>query len=160
MCRCSPLLCCSRRLLSSLHLVSHHCLTFFIADEWRYLEKLKELWVIPIFFTIVTSLSMTVGAILGWMFGLKRSQRCVFLLYVCIPCFNPHSRSFVMAAAMFMNSNTLPIALMQSLVVAVPDLAWGPDDNKNGMLGRALTYLTMYSTLGMVVRQTILRSVP
>ena len=103
---------------------------------------------------------MTVGAILGWMFGLKRSQRCVFLPYDYIPYFNAHPRSFVMAAAMFMNSNTLPIALMQSLVVAVPDLAWGPDDNKNGMLGRALTYLTMYSTLGMVVRQTLLRSVP
>lgn len=56
-----------------------------------------------------------------------------------------------MAAAMFMNSNALPIALMQSLVVSVPDLAWGSDDNKNAMLGRALTYLTMYSTLGMVV---------
>jgi hypothetical protein len=62
-----------------------------------------------------------------------------------------HRRSFVMAAAMFMNSNALPIALMQSLVVSVPDLAWGTDDNKNAMLGRALTYLTMYSTLGMVV---------
>jgi predicted permease len=103
---------------------------------------------------------MTVGATLAWMFGLKRSQRCVFLLYNCIPCFNPDSRSFVMAAAMFMNSNALPIALMQSIVVAGPDLAWGPDDNKNGMLGRALTYLTMYSTLGMVVSQTLLRSVP
>jgi predicted permease len=57
-----------------------------------------------------------------------------------------------MAAAMFMNSNSLPIALMQSLVVAVPELMWGPDDSKNVMLGRALTYLTMYSTLGMVVR--------
>lgn len=56
-----------------------------------------------------------------------------------------------MAAAMFMNSNALPIALMQSLVVSVPDLAWGSDDNKDAMLGRALTYLTMYSTLGMVV---------
>jgi len=56
-----------------------------------------------------------------------------------------------MAAAMFMNSNALPIALMQSLVVSVPDLAWDSDDNKNAMLGRALTYLTMYSTLGMVV---------
>ena len=53
---------------------------------------------------------------------------------------------------MFMNSNALPIALMQSLVVSVPDLKWGNDDNKDGMLGRALTYLTMYSTLGMVVR--------
>ena len=53
---------------------------------------------------------------------------------------------------MFMNSNALPIALMQSLVFSVPDLRWGDDDSKDMMLGRALTYLTMYSTLGMVVR--------
>lgn len=57
-----------------------------------------------------------------------------------------------MAASMFMNSNSLPIALMQSLVVTVPGLKWDDDDNKNVMLGRALTYLVLYSTLGMVVR--------
>ncbi len=57
-----------------------------------------------------------------------------------------------MAAAMFMNSNSLPIALMQSLVVTVSDLKWGKSDNENSMLGRALTYLVLYSTLGMVVR--------
>ena len=56
-----------------------------------------------------------------------------------------------MAAAMFMNSNSLPIALMQSLVVTVRGLKWGDNDNKNAMLGRALTYLVLYSTLGMVV---------
>lgn len=61
-----------------------------------------------------------------------------------------------MASAMFMNSNALPIALMQSLVVSVPDLAWGSEDNKNTMLGRALTYLTMYSTLGMIVSAPLL----
>ena len=56
-----------------------------------------------------------------------------------------------MAAAMFMNSNSLPIALMQSLVLTVPGLKWGEDDNKDAMLGRALTYLVLYSTMGMVV---------
>ena len=57
-----------------------------------------------------------------------------------------------MAAAMFMNSNSLPIALMQSLVITVHGLKWKTeDDNKNAMLGRALTYLVLYSTLGMVV---------
>jgi len=56
-----------------------------------------------------------------------------------------------MAASMFMNSNSLPIALMQSLVVTVPGLKWGDDDNKNAMVGRALTYLVLYSTLGMMV---------
>ena len=60
---------------------------------------------------------------------------------------------------MFMNSNALPIALMQSLVISVPDLKWGNNDNKDVMLGRAQTYLTMYSTLGMVVRTVFFWSV-
>ena len=60
-----------------------------------------------------------------------------------------------MAAAMFMNSNSLPIALMQSLVVTVPGLKWGSDDNMDAMIGRALTYLVLYSTLGMVVRSRL-----
>ncbi|OJT13706.1 hypothetical protein TRAPUB_9742 [Trametes pubescens] len=53
---------------------------------------------------------------------------------------------------MFMNSNSLPIALMQSLVITVPGLKWGDDDNNDAMVGRALTYLVLYSTMGMVVR--------
>lgn len=60
-------------------------------------------------------------------------------------------RNFAMAAAMFMNSNSLPIALMQSLVVTVPGLKWDKSDSKDAMVGRALTYLVLYSTLGMVV---------
>lgn len=98
-------------------------------------EKLRELWVIPIFFVIVTVLSMAVAFTLGWTFRLKRSQR-----------------SFAMAASMFMNSNSLPIALMQSLVITVPSLRWEAEDSKNPMLARALTYLVLYSTLGMVIR--------
>lgn len=78
---------------------------------------------------------MTVAFILGWTFRIKRSQR-----------------SFAIAASMFMNSNSLPIALMQSLVVTVPALRWDAEDTKNSMLARALTYLVLYSTLGMVVR--------
>ncbi|KAJ7056665.1 membrane transport protein-domain-containing protein [Mycena amicta] len=98
-------------------------------------EKLRELWIIPIFFVLVTTVSMSVAFVLGWLFRVKRSQR-----------------NFAMAAAMFMNSNSLPIALMQSLVVTVHGLKWGSDDNKNAMVGRALTYLVLYSTLGMVLR--------
>ena len=59
-----------------------------------------------------------------------------------------------MAAAMFMNSNSLPIALMQSLVFTVPGLEWDDDDTPSDMLGRALTYLVLYSTMGMVVSRT------
>lgn len=41
---------------------------------------------------------------------------------------------------------------MQSLVVTVHELKWGKEDTKDSMLGRALTYLVLYSTLGMMVR--------
>jgi predicted permease len=38
--------------------------------------KLKELWIIPILFVVVSGLSMTVAFVLGYLFSLKRSQRC------------------------------------------------------------------------------------
>ncbi|OSD05105.1 hypothetical protein PYCCODRAFT_1287299 [Trametes coccinea BRFM310] len=97
--------------------------------------KLRELWIIPIFFIVTTVVSMLVAYILSVILRLKKSQR-----------------AFAIAASMFMNSNSLPIALMQSLVVTVPGLKWGDDDNNDAMVGRALTYLVLYSTLGMVVR--------
>ena len=62
---------------------------------------------------------------------------------------------------MFMNSNTLPVALMQSLVMSVPNLEWddGDDheDDPTAMLGRALTYLVLFSSLGMIVSRAFLK---
>jgi predicted permease len=107
------------------------------------LEKLRELWIVPFFFVITTTVSMIVAYLLGTAFRLKRSQR-----------------SFAMAAAMFMNSNSLPIALMQSLVITVPGLKWGEHDTRSAMIGRALTYLVLHSTLGMVVRRSAIIPVP
>ncbi|KAA1474487.1 hypothetical protein DENSPDRAFT_804202 [Dentipellis sp. KUC8613] len=97
--------------------------------------KLKELWIIPLFFLAVTLVSMVVAWALGWLFRLKHSQR-----------------NFAMAASMFMNSNSLPIALLQALAKSVPGLEWGDDDSTDAMVGRALTYLTLCSTIGMVLR--------
>ncbi len=56
-----------------------------------------------------------------------------------------------MAAATFMNSNSLPVALLQSLAVTVPGLKWGEDDTKDAIIGRALTYLLLCSTIGQFV---------
>ena len=44
-------------------------------------------------------------------------------------------RNFAMAASMFMNLNSLPIALMQSLVVMVNGLKMTADDTSDSMLG-------------------------
>ncbi|KAL4072437.1 membrane transport protein-domain-containing protein [Scleroderma yunnanense] len=99
------------------------------------LEKLRELWVIPLFFVFISALSGLVANLLARIWRLKPAQR-----------------NFATAASMFMNSNSLPIALMQSLVATVHGLKWGNDDDKNAMFGRALTYLVVFSTLGMMLR--------
>ncbi|GHJ90117.1 hypothetical protein NliqN6_6519 [Naganishia liquefaciens] len=98
-------------------------------------EKLREMWVIPLGFVLITGVSALVAFLMGTAFRLSRSQR-----------------AFAMCASMFQNSNSLPIALIQSLVIEVPHLKWGKDDHKDAMLGRALTYLVLYSTLGMMLR--------
>ena len=59
-----------------------------------------------------------------------------------------------MAAATFMNSNSLPVALLQSLAATVPGLKWGDDDTRDAMIGRALTYLLLCSTIGQFVRRS------
>lgn len=48
-------------------------------------EKLKELWVIPIFFIGITAVSSLVAFILGVVFRLKRSQRYGVFFVNCIP---------------------------------------------------------------------------
>jgi predicted permease len=60
-----------------------------------------------------------------------------------------------MAAATFMNSNSLPVALLQSLAATVPELKWGEDDTKDAIIGRALTYLLLCSTIGQFVRNVL-----
>lgn len=98
-------------------------------------SKLRELHVIPIGFVIITLASILAAWGLGTLVGLNKRQR-----------------NFAIACGAFQNSNSLPIALMQSLVVTVPSLKWSAHDTKEMMLGRALTYLVVYSTLGQTLR--------
>jgi hypothetical protein len=62
-----------------------------------------------------------------------------------------------MTAAMFMNSNSLPIALMQRLVVSVPDLAWGSTHNTdalricNRITLSPLNYETTYLSISQIL---------
>jgi hypothetical protein len=47
---------------------------------------------------------------------------------------------------------------LQSLAVTVPELKWGKDDTKDAIIGRALTYLLLCSTIGQFVRTSRLCS--
>lgn len=97
--------------------------------------KLADLWIVPVGFVILSAASAAIAFAMATLFRLSRSQR-----------------AFAIACATFMNSNSLPIALMQSLTVTVDGLRWGPHDNKDAMLGRALSYLVLFSTLGIILR--------
>lgn len=101
-------------------------------------DKLADLVIIPIGFAIVTMVSMACAWALAKVFRLKKSQS-----------------AFAIACAGFPNSNSLPVALMQSLIVSVSDLKWGPDDTQDEMLGRALSYLVLFSTLGIILRWSV-----
>jgi len=87
---------------------------------------------------IITCFSALVAYILARLFRLKPSQR-----------------NFAVACSMFQNSNSLPIALLQSLVGEKLPISWGPHDTKAAMLGRGLSYLVLFSTLGIIVRWSI-----
>lgn len=104
--------------------------------------RLAELIIVPLGFVIVTVVSTLSALVLSWTARLSPAQR-----------------NFAIACAISPNSNSLPVALMQSLAVTVPQLHWDeegePEDTVDGMLGRALTYLVLFSTLGMFLRWSV-----
>ncbi|KAI0268517.1 auxin efflux carrier [Russula aff. rugulosa BPL654] len=111
------------------------CLLFSKVAFSLSADEFRELWIIPLFFILISGVSLVVAWILALVFRLNRPQK-----------------NFAMAAAMIMNSNSLPVALIQSLVVSVPGLAWGQDDTIDSMVGRALTYILLSGTMGQFIR--------
>ena len=105
-------------------------------------ERFTQLLILPVGFVLVTAASALAAFIMSWIMRLPRGQR-----------------RFVIACSISPNSNTLPVALMQSLVASLPELHWRQngvdDDTPDSMLGRSLTYLIMYSALGMVLRWSV-----
>lgn len=57
-----------------------------------------------------------------------------------------------MACAMAVNSNSLPIALISSLSSNIAVLKMSPDDTPDSMLARGISYLVLFSTLGLIWR--------
>ncbi|KAH9963339.1 membrane transport protein-domain-containing protein [Russula dissimulans] len=111
------------------------CLLFSKVAFTLSSDKFLKLWIIPLFFLLLSGISFVVAWLLGSIFRLSR----------------PH-KNFAMAAAMIMNSNSLPVALLQALAVSVPGLEWGQNDTADAIVGRALTYLLLCGTVGQFIR--------
>lgn len=112
--------------------------------------RLSELTVVPMGFVVVSLVSAVSAYLTSWAMRLPKGQRN---FVVACTFFPPHAGSITP------NSNTLPVALIQSMVGSVPELRWVRDgqdtDTPDDMLGRALTYLILFSTLGTVQRWSI-----
>lgn len=116
------------------------------------IDEFWELWIIPLFFILISAVSLVVAWLLAFVLRLDHQQKYVsVLIFLPISLLNTSSRNFAMAAAMIMNSNSLPVALLQSLVVSVPGLKWGQDDTIDSIVGRALTYILLSGTTGQFV---------
>jgi predicted permease len=129
----------------TLILPTRHLPLFIFIDEFW------ELWIIPLFFVLISGTSLVVAWLLAFVFRLNRPQRYVSVPFLPTSSLNISSRNFGMAAAMIMNSNSLPVALLQSLAVSVPGLEWGQNDTINSIVGRAITYILLGGTTGQFV---------
>ncbi|KAH7389920.1 kinase-like domain-containing protein [Pyrenochaeta sp. MPI-SDFR-AT-0127] len=102
-------------------------------------EKLSELAVIPIIFVVQTLISYLAALSVSHIFGFKKRES-----------------NFVVAMAVFGNSNSLPISLVISLSKTLSGLHWDkvPGDNDNEVGARGILYLLIFQQLGQLVRWT------
>lgn len=115
------------------------CLIFTKLASQLTAEKLSELAVIPIIFVVQTLISYLAALSVSHIFGFKKRES-----------------NFVVAMAVFGNSNSLPISLVISLSKTLSGLHWDkvPGDNDNEVGARGILYLLIFQQLGQLVRWT------
>ncbi|KAF2461961.1 auxin efflux carrier [Lineolata rhizophorae] len=113
------------------------CLVFIKIASQLNADKLAELAVIPVIFVVLTLVSFLSGILVSWLFGFKKRPR-----------------NFVLAMAVFANSNSLPISLVLSLSKTLSGLHWDkiPGDNDDEVGARGILYLLIFQQLGQIVR--------
>ncbi|CDS05038.1 hypothetical protein LRAMOSA07567 [Lichtheimia ramosa] len=101
------------------------------------MEHLLAFWPIPAFFAVYATLTFTMGNLMGRLFGL-----------------NAPYRRFVLACAMFGNTNSLPIAIITSLAVseAGKTLFWNEQDTQESVAARGVSYILFFAIFGNLLR--------
>ncbi|KAG0149834.1 hypothetical protein CROQUDRAFT_713729 [Cronartium quercuum f. sp. fusiforme G11] len=101
-------------------------------------DHLLKLYIVIVGFVVVTAFSAIFAYLPARLFRLRSSDR-----------------KFCVAVSMFMNSNSLPIALVSSLLGGLKDktgFEWAAEDPKTQQIGRSVAYLVVYSTFGLILR--------
>ncbi|KAL0088054.1 auxin efflux carrier [Phycomyces blakesleeanus] len=124
--------------LSRLNLVFFTpCLMFNNIASVISFNKLLTLWPIPVFYFTFTLLAYLISRLV------MRFTRL-----------DPYYRPFVLACAMFANTNSLPVAIMSSLAVSEAGkvLFWSADDTQETVSARGISYILFFSMFCNFVR--------
>lgn len=100
-------------------------------------EQFKAFWLIPVFFSLFTAVSWLVA---------KAGSRWLR--------FSPDETKFVIAAVLFSNTNSLPMALIQSLVMSAAGsrLLRDEHDTPEQATARGISYILFYAIFANLVR--------
>jgi predicted permease len=119
------------------------CLIFTKLASQLNADKLADLVVIPFIFLAQTLVSYCCAQLMSWAFGFwgKKMKR---------------QKNFILAMAVFGNSNSLPISLVISLSKTISGLHWDqvPGDNDDEVAARGILYLLIFQQLGQLLRWT------
>jgi len=115
------------------------CLVFTKLASQLTADKLGDLAIIPVIFVAQTLVSWLCSFVVSKLFR-----------------FNKQRSNFVIAMAVFGNSNSLPISLVISLSATLKGLHWNriPGDNDNEVAARGILYLLIFQQLGQLLRWT------
>ncbi|KAI9660510.1 MAG: hypothetical protein M1821_009861 [Bathelium mastoideum] len=113
------------------------CLIFTKLASQLNGDKLVELAVIPFLFLGMTAFSYLGAFVISKLFGFKK-----------------RATNYVIAMAVFGNSNSLPLSLVSSLSQTISGLHWDkiPGDNDNEVAARGILYLMIFQQLGQLLR--------
>ncbi|KAI9316263.1 auxin efflux carrier [Dichotomocladium elegans] len=124
--------------LSKLNMVFFTpCLLFSNIASVMSLEKFVAYWPIPVFYICFSTISFLAAHLVCRIARIDR-----------------HFRGFVVACVMFMNTNSLPIAVISSLAVSEAGkiLYWDADDTQDSVAARGISYVLFYAVFGNILR--------
>ncbi|CCG84176.1 protein of unknown function [Taphrina deformans PYCC 5710] len=100
-------------------------------------DQLKDLWLLPITFVLLTGVSYVVGLAASRVMHLPSKQT-----------------RFVIGCTVFQNSNSLPLALVTALAHSLDGLYWDQreNDTDEAVASRGILYLLIFSQLGLSIR--------
>lgn len=101
------------------------------------MDQLKDLWLLPITFVLLTAVSYYVGKFASRVMHLPSKQT-----------------RFVIGCTVFQNSNSLPLALITALAYSLDGLWWDQreNDTDEAVASRGILYLLIFSQLGLSIR--------